>query len=407
MNDFKQTEDWIRRTRPDVRAGLATDDRILSDADAVMTSAWAGRRTSHFFAGRTLMKNSMRLTAAAVVLIGVALVFLFNSAPGTVALADVFDRIGQIQAYTYKMSVTVNAPTGARIFQSGVDVTMSAEYGMKLTNVSEVTTQDGTVQTVTQHAYMLAEDKTMISILPEQKLFQKIELSPEMLEDAKQQNKDPREIIRQMMNCDYTSLGLTERNGLKVQGFRTTDPAYEYGMAENLEATLWVDAENWLPVLLEMNMDDGLGGKTLVVVDDFRWNVPVEPSDFAFVIPDDYQQLNDFRIPEAGQYESMKNIKQLLLAGYAYAEKTGQWPETLNEFPGVDPAVFVNPARPDDPDGYVYIQPQQQYPSAELVVIYEKYDQWKGGINVGFGDGHVEFVKDEAQFLQQLASSNN
>jgi prepilin-type processing-associated H-X9-DG protein len=52
--------------------------------------------------------------------------------------------------------------------------------------------------------------------------------------------------------------------------------------------------------------------------------------------------------------------------------------------------------------GKQVIPDERKYSKADSVVIYEHYEQWGDGINVGFGDGHVEFMKDEAEFLKRL-----
>jgi hypothetical protein len=131
-------------------------------------------------------------------------------------------------------------------------IVISEEYGMKMENHMTVPGSEGKTQKMTQLAYLLPEEKAMISIVPEQKMYQRIEFTDDLLERTKKQNNDPREMIKQMMNCEYTELEPTEIDGIQVQGFQTTDPAYTMGVASEVQATLWVDAETWMPVKSEI-----------------------------------------------------------------------------------------------------------------------------------------------------------
>jgi hypothetical protein len=76
---------------------------------------------------------------------------------------------------------------------------------------------------------------------------------------------------------------------------------------------------------------------------------------------------------------------------------------------GAPPAMLKNAQQPSRDIGYVYIRPcdtiQQltgpQAKGLQLVLVHEAYDQWPGGVQVGFVDGRVEYVQDEA-VLKQL-----
>jgi prepilin-type processing-associated H-X9-DG protein len=71
--------------------------------------------------------------------------------------------------------------------------------------------------------------------------------------------------------------------------------------------------------------------------------------------------------------------------------------------------VAVNPAATGDDDGYVYIKPPEGSSApADRLVIYESFDDFpEEGINVGFGDGHVEFVTSEDSFNQMLKDAKD
>lgn len=531
---------------------------------------------------RFIMKSLRKLSIAAVLLIGASAFLLFNRTAGSIALADVYSKVQQARTFMYVMSMTISGmgeltgqPINGTTTSEGT-VIISTDYGMKMENHIQVQLPDGTTQNITQQAYMLPNDKIIVSVMPEQKIYQKIELTDQLLEETKKQNNDPREMIRQMMNCNYTSLGQSEINGIKVQGFETTDPAYGAGVGGDVKAVLWVDADTWLPIQSEVSMSMGEKMKIDVVISDFQWDFPVEADTFTFVIPDDYKEFGSMKMPEmneeaavkgfrvyidvfgmypekldlvdltasmtrklrdsevsesfgqkmeaaraagqdsmetfsqelmspilslgmfyanlsqnkydpayygaqltpqdtdavllrwktdSGKYkvifgdlsvaemdyeelvkiepeakpedkpkselsigiddpaaqaahsgaqltrfgQSALNIKRMLIACYMYGDKNGEWPESLESLlgQGIESELLVNPAKPDVPNGYVYIKPvkpeNSQKSPKTVVVIYEAYETWGNGIYVGFLDGHVEFIKDEAAFLKLLS----
>ncbi len=93
--------------------------------------------------------------------------------------------------------------------------------------------------------------------------------------------------------------------------------------------------------------------------------------------------------------QSMVNIKRMLLACFKYSStNNGQWPQTLESIAGQDNLQT---------EGHVYIPPKNTVTPQKNVVIYESYQTWGEGINVGFADGHVEFIAQEADFLKLLS----
>jgi prepilin-type processing-associated H-X9-DG protein len=109
---------------------------------------------------------------------------------------------------------------------------------------------------------------------------------------------------------------------------------------------------------------------------------------------------------QANRVKSASNIKQLLLGTIMWANnKTKQgapFPDNLDQVlkdQDVSPQVLINPRHPELPVGYVYIKaPEGEKAPGDRLVIYEKFTQFGPGINVGFADGHVEWIADERLF---------
>ncbi|HZL37745.1 MAG TPA: H-X9-DG-CTERM domain-containing protein [Tepidisphaeraceae bacterium] len=110
---------------------------------------------------------------------------------------------------------------------------------------------------------------------------------------------------------------------------------------------------------------------------------------------------------QARRLMSMNNMRQLLLASLMYVDKHSQWPDSLEQAAReatIDLNMLSDPDHPSTKPGYIYRKPLKPTVAgdAKAVVLYENYDKWNGGINVGFADGHVEFWADEAGFKKLL-----
>ena len=290
MNPYKQTENWIRQTRPDIETPASMDSRILMDSYAAMNSDRSGQvQSDPHNLRRIFMKTPFKLTAAAAIgIIAVSAVFLFPTSPGSLALADVYNKVRQIQAFMYRMSATmaVSMTEGAppQNMEMKTAVIVSTEYGVKMENTMHILEQD---KTASQLMYILPAEKKMIRIVPAEKTYATMEVSDAQLEEMKRKNNDPREVIRQMLDGQYTDLGVSEIDGVKVQGFQ----AQTGDDAGNLTTTLWVDVKTWLPVRLEINVTMDKKMESHVVIDQFQWNVPATAADFEYTIPDDYTKV--------------------------------------------------------------------------------------------------------------------
>ncbi len=231
------------------------------------------------------MKTPFKLTAAAIGIIAVSAVFLFPTNAGSIALADVYSKVQQVQTYIYNISMTmaVSKTEGAppQNMEMETAVTVSTEYGVKMENTMHRLDQD---KITTQQMYIIPGEKKMAVIMPAEKSYTTTELSDDQMEEFKKQNHDPRQVIEQMLNGQYTDLGFSKIDGVKVQGFQsqTGDDA------GNLTTILWVDVDTWLPIRLEITLTMEKKMESHFVIDQFQWNVPVTAADFKYTIPDDY-----------------------------------------------------------------------------------------------------------------------
>jgi prepilin-type processing-associated H-X9-DG protein len=97
-------------------------------------------------------------------------------------------------------------------------------------------------------------------------------------------------------------------------------------------------------------------------------------------------------------------------------DNKGKYPPNLQELeksmaaympePAQLKQILTNPRKPDVKPAYVYIAPAKGNAApADTVVIYESHKEFGDGVNVGFADGHVEFVADKKRFDEMLAKT--
>jgi len=281
----------------------------------------------HILLEQIMKSRITKLAAAAVIFIAViAGLPLLDSKQG-VALADVLAKIEQVRAFMYRTKMTM---TGAVMsgrpdmkIQTDATVTISNDYGMKMEMV--MTDANSGKEEMTQKMYIIPDQKLMISLMPKHKKYMRMEFDDDLLASMKRQNNDPREMIKQIMGSEYTELGRSVIDGIDVEGFHTTDPAFYGGAVENVECTLWVDVEEWLPVRTEMDFKMNEQMQMQGVIYDFQWDIPVVASDFEPVIPDDYTAFatEGMKMPSITEEAALEGLK-------FFAEITGQYPKKLN-----------------------------------------------------------------------------
>jgi prepilin-type processing-associated H-X9-DG protein len=110
---------------------------------------------------------------------------------------------------------------------------------------------------------------------------------------------------------------------------------------------------------------------------------------------------------------SAANEKGIVLACIVYAsEHQNQWPPDLDVLVkngSLSPKSLVNPRFHQYEIGYVYLRPGVSMRDIHpmQVVLYEKHEGWPEGINLGFADGHVEFMTDQAYVTALIEASKN
>jgi len=272
------------------------------------------------------MRNPItKLIVAAVILVAcIAGIIVWTHTGSGIALADVLAQVQQITSYTYQMTMRISGkgPTGMDMNQSTEgSILVARDSGMKMTMDMPVP-NGAKVERI--ETYMLPQEKAMITLMPANKQYMRMELDDTLVEKTRQQNYDPSSMLKQILECKYESLGRSVIDGVEVEGFHTSDPNYNAGTEGQVDVTIWVDVKTQLPVREETDM---LMGEMHihVIVHSFQWNCLVDADTFKPVIPADYTALpgSGMKLPAMNEESTIAGLKLC-------ADLTGRYPEKLD-----------------------------------------------------------------------------
>jgi len=310
-----------------VRTRSAPDEAVFKNIRTAYKRSIDNRSTQPKpIIGRFIMKSSKTKLAIAViivVLIGAVIMSLWQDTGSGVALADALTKIEQITAYMYKMRITKTRLSQSSTSTKSMGTALiSQDHGMKMT----IETIDPNNESTRQEMYILPQKKTMVIVKSQKKSYERIKLNDTLIERFKEQCNDPRSMIKKMLSCEYISLGQSVIDGINVEGFQTTDPAYSMDSAfGQADVKVWVDVKTWLPVRSEIliieDIDDTV--RTHRVLDNFQWNVPVDAAKFEPDIPDDYTtRTGDITVPAFTEETAIKGFR-------VFADLAGDYPDNL------------------------------------------------------------------------------
>ncbi|MHC4367240.1 MAG: LamG-like jellyroll fold domain-containing protein [Planctomycetota bacterium] len=269
------------------------------------------------------MKSRLPKLAAAAVIIIAVIVGLNLTDDDGVAWAQLVENVEKVKTVAYQMNMKIKGVPGVpegQTIESTMDAKMVYDRGFVIDTLTRA--KDENIKTKT---YVIFNKDTIVQVIPQKKAYLKMKLTGELLEKMKKDNGDPREMLKQTMEYDYTELGRDTINGIKVEGIEVTDPAMGAGMFDAIVARLWCNVENDLPVLMTMKGTAGNGEMILdITLDDFNWDVQIDPAELVPDVPADYKLLADTEIGGG------KDGKDLLEALTFFSEMAdGRYPSTL------------------------------------------------------------------------------
>jgi hypothetical protein len=243
---------------------------------------------------RTIMKSPIVKLAAAAVIIGLVVLGLFEltgtKSTSSVVWADVVRKVEASRG-----SVVRNRGTCS--FQPSNETDYSMIYASPKYFRKDVY-KGGQV---TDSYCTDFESMTYTSVSHTRKHYLSITITPSeggFLEE----NEDwmnPRYIVQTILSCVHRELGQKTIEGILCEGLETNDPAV-FGPLPgpvtrlDVKMRLWVNAETKYPVLFECKVDAEAEGQSMSnegVMDQFQWDVELDPSFLKPNIPPDYVDM--------------------------------------------------------------------------------------------------------------------
>ncbi|MHC4226310.1 MAG: hypothetical protein ACYSWW_16110 [Planctomycetota bacterium] len=356
---------------PDVAA------RDLARARERLARQTSGQQTKEQITWRIIMKSRItKLTAAAVIIVAVILGLNITGGPdiASVTWAGMIEHIENARTIIWKTASTEDGRT------------TTTRYMVLEPYMMRVELPDGRVM-ITDH-----QQERTLALDTTGKIAVVAYARPEMF------NYDDYFRNMSLPGVSVVEIGSREINGRQTIGFRIERPKGNnrtYGvMADNEpivenELIFWTDTETQLPVLIE-DTSVGSAGRTVhSITDEIVFGAELDEALFSLEPPSGYTLQHD-----TGMIERMKSaltMNEILKACMIYDNQHGQWPDSIQEL-----------ALPDiDVDRYVYLKPSGQS-EGRTIVLYDIYDAWEDGINVGFINYRVELMEDESEFKELL-----
>lgn len=378
--------------------------------------------------GRIIMKSPLtKLAVAAVVIVACVIgISLWRTTGSGIALAEVLTRIEQVTGYMYQMKSIVydKEQQGTETTTATISISKEADLKMTITQVDSNNFQkppNWGSSTVGAECYLLPTSNSIVFINHKQKKYSRFFIENPKHNLYKKQYNEPREIIKQILNCEHKSLGQSVIDGFTVEGFQTTDKNYQggfFGQADTLpnkkvNVKLWVDVNTFLPVRLEEDIITSGDIGDIRIQDfsyDFRWNVIINPDDFEPNIPEDYSthEGGDIVILSPNEENSIKGLKlfadccgkyptdikrsgveYMINEGISDEEKIGKANELLTS---QAPADFYKTLVNENKEPVYYGDTVEPGDSSKLLLRWKQDD---GQYRVIYGDLHAETVTAE------------
>jgi hypothetical protein len=315
------------------------------ESDALENPVSQTIKLKQHFLGRFPMKSRMTQIAAAVLVIGfVAIAGYFLATPGRsgVAWAQVAQQVQQARSFSYKMDMTMNGvmaegQPAVKDQKMYAVYYFSDDYGMKMQTLMN--------DQIAQEMYIKPGNNSAVMLMPTAKKFMRMEFNEEMVQRMKQQTHDPRDIFKQLPNCQFTPIGRDTIDGIDVEGVESTDPKLVGGMFDTVHVRLWSDARDGWPVRMEFSCSTNNNQFQMdMAAHDFQWNIDFDPAEFTCEIPADYSEMPKMQMPAMNADAAIPGLKK-------FVEITGRYPKSLNLMNMIQEITKAKPdlKKPEDP----------------------------------------------------------
>ncbi len=154
---------------------------------------------------------------------------------------------------------------------------------------------------ITDSYYTNLETKTYTGVHHTRKHYLSITITPSKEGFMEKQDDwmNPRYLVQKILSCEHRELGQKTIDGILCEGIETTDPAI-FGPLPGpvdrleMEMRLWVNVETQYPVMFEWKVNaeaEEQVVKSEAVMDQFQWDVELDPNFLEPNIPPDYVDM--------------------------------------------------------------------------------------------------------------------
>ncbi|MGD8500910.1 MAG: hypothetical protein PVJ86_09700, partial [Phycisphaerales bacterium] len=227
-----------------------------------------------------IMRSRMpKLAAAAVIVIAVLIGLNIIPDSSGVAWAELVEHVEQIKTVVYQMKMKMKGMPGMpedQPISMNMQARLAYDQGFYIESSTHVDNKDMITKT-----YVLFDEGAIVSVIPTEKKYIRMNLTDELLAQMEKENGDPRTTLKEMMKNEYIELGRDVINGFEVEGIEVTEmkegPLMRGAMFDEFAFRVWVDIETQLPVLMTMKGSASNGEVVFdVTMDNFDWDAEID-----------------------------------------------------------------------------------------------------------------------------------
>jgi hypothetical protein len=276
-------------------AGTELHDRMLDD---VLNAQEKSKKTKSALAlpniRRIIMKSSITKLAVAAAVIAVVVLglveFIGTGSTSGVVWAEVARKVEASQGLIYRIRGTNSVSLES---EDGPD------YSMHYLSAAHSRTDGYKNGQIIRSFYRDFEARTGAAVFHTVKRFIREDLGDNQGAQSHQDMMNPKHLVQTILSCEHRKLGQKTIEGVLCEGLETTDPAFLGPVPEainrlEVQLRLWVNAETEYPVLCESKMSCEADGEVMsseYVVDQFQWDVELDPKLFEPNIPAEYESM--------------------------------------------------------------------------------------------------------------------
>lgn len=295
MNDNEKLKQILRKNL-DVRASNRTYNNML---DTVLEAQESIKKTNSAatptIAGRFTMRKPMIRFALAAAIIAAVVLGLFEFIDTGSASGVVWAEVAQ--------KVQASGGLIVRCTESTTSSSDDTDYAIKYFCPTHSRTDYYENEQITHAYYDNYEAMTFTAVYHTRKHYLSTQFTgtSEGFLEKQDDWMNPRYLVQKILSCEHRKLEQETIEGVLCEGLETTDAAVMGplpGPVDRLEVQmrLWVNAETEYPLRFEYEITIEAEGQVLGsegVMDQFQWNVELDPNLFEPNIPPDYVSMSD------------------------------------------------------------------------------------------------------------------